>query len=205
MHTKEPELSKQSLQENAFSKAIDSRSFTKSSQEANLSISLLESIKRTSLKYRFRWELITSLVLLESRFNQYAIAGRTDINSLAIAIALAIDTHVHAKGLMQVTPEVWSEWAPRVGETQPFGVNDNLNVGCAYLQWLVTQAPTEGVRGSRLEWSLRAYKWDFRKMLLRPADCPVPCQVWSQCVLHGAEVVATVGPVGYAPLLGASE
>lgn len=58
-----------------------------------------------------------------------------------------------AMGLMQVMPDTWREWAPRVGAKDPNNPADNRKVGTAYLNSLQKQF------GGDMRLALIAYNW----------------------------------------------
>lgn len=48
-----------------------------------------------------------------------------------------------AQGLMQVMPDTWKEWAPKVGATDPNNPQDSIKVAAAYLAWLQATLPKD--------------------------------------------------------------
>jgi soluble lytic murein transglycosylase-like protein len=58
---------------------------------------------------------------------------------------------------MQILPRTWTEWAPRVGVTDPHDPYSNVLVAAAYLAFLRDYFAVRGYTDER--WMLVAYNW----------------------------------------------
>jgi len=78
---------------------------------------LVALAKQAAEEFGVDWKLFASLVQAESSFNPLADSG-------------------YAKGLAQIGPATWLDWAGKVGAVNIFDAEDNLRVGAAYLDFL---------------------------------------------------------------------
>lgn len=95
-------------------------------------------------EYDIDWRILASLAYRESRLDPLAVGKDGE------------------RGLMQILPSTWDEFAPQVGVTDPFDAYSSTRVGAAYLAYvrraLVTQGYTEAY------WMLVAYNWGPNNM-----------------------------------------
>jgi membrane-bound lytic murein transglycosylase F len=91
------------------------------------------------------WRLLAELAWRESRCDPNAVGAAGE------------------KGMMQIMPSTWDEWAPRVGVTDPFDAESSVRLACGYLVWIARQLVAAG-RPERY-WSLAAYNWGIGNVL----------------------------------------
>lgn len=61
-------------------------------------------------------------------------------------------------GVMQISPDTWDEWSPKLGLYDPFDPESNIRVAAAYMNFLRTfLADRLRLRGDH--WLLAAYSW----------------------------------------------
>lgn len=93
-----------------------------------------------------------------------------------------------AMGILQIMPATWAEWASRVDPpaTDPFNDAQNLEVGIAYMKWLLGQ--TNG----NVWKALVAYNFGIGNVL---SGAPIPDESaeFANKVLHGRDLLKAVG------------
>lgn len=93
-------------------------------------------------------------------------------------------------GLMQISPQTWDEWAPKVGVSDPFDPYSNAQVGAAYMEFLNAYFSRQGYPEYR--WALAAYNWgpDNLLELIRHDDewdaVPAQTRRYAASILRGA-------------------
>ena len=92
-------------------------------------------IKHYADCYDFNWKLIKMQTMVESQGNPEAVSN------------------VGAKGLMQITDEVWANF----GTGDIFNPADNIRAGCKYLQWLNDKFSEIPEPQERYKFALAAY------------------------------------------------
>lgn len=95
--------------------------------------------KAAAETYHLDWQILARQAYRESRLNPKAV-GR-----------------FQETGLMQIRPSTWQEWASKVGGTDPFDPQSNVEVAAAYLAFLKEHFNQLGYSDYR--WSLAAYNW----------------------------------------------
>lgn len=98
-----------------------------------------EMFKEIAQKYDLDWRLLAQQAYRESRLDPLDIGDANEV------------------GLMQILPSTWSEWAPKVGVTDPFDPYSNTLVAAAYLAYLKEYCGSMGYPGDH--WMLVAYNW----------------------------------------------
>jgi murein DD-endopeptidase MepM/ murein hydrolase activator NlpD len=76
-----------------------------------------------------------------------------------------------AMGLLQIMPDTWDEWAPKVGATDPWNPEDSIKVAAAYLGWLKSALP-EGQNDTVA--IMTAYNWGIGNVLNKGVDAAPP-------------------------------
>jgi murein DD-endopeptidase MepM/ murein hydrolase activator NlpD len=120
-------------------------------------------IVAAATEFGVRPALLASLAWAESSFRADAVSP------------------VGAKGLTQIMPATWAEWAPKVGAVDPFDARDNLRVGAAYLAWLRKQVMSDRD-------ALHAYAWGIGRVLER-REPPAEVRAYASQVVHGADLL----------------
>ncbi len=110
----------------------------------------LEIFRAIAPQYGLDWRLLDATAYIESRFDPQAMSYQFNL------------------GLMQIAPETWNEWAPKLGVTDPFDPSSNVRVGAAYLAYLRDYCRQWGY--IQPEWMLAAYNWgpsNIHSLILR--------------------------------------
>lgn len=102
-------------------------------------MSLEEIFKEIGPQYDLDWRLLAEIAYQESRMDPLAIGRDSDL------------------GLMQIIPSTWTEWAPKVGVTDPFDPYSNVLVAAAYLAYVRDYADRRGYQEEY--WMLIGYNW----------------------------------------------
>lgn len=90
-------------------------------------------------RYGLDWRILACQAYYESEFDPFAVG----VN--------------HDAGLMQILPDTWVEWAPRVGVTDPYDPYSNVLVAAAYMAFLRDHFAQLGYDDEH--WMLVAYNW----------------------------------------------
>jgi membrane-bound lytic murein transglycosylase F len=129
------------------------------------------------------------------------VAGRYDMNWRILAAqgyvesgfdSTAVGRH-GSMGLMQIHPDTWQEWAPRVDVDDPFDTYGNALVASIYLDYLRATLGKEGY--PQVEWMLAAYNWGPDKVLDHLAgggdwtDLPAEVQQYATDILRIAQSI----------------
>ena len=77
-----------------------------------------EMFQLAAAEYNLEWRFLEALAYQESRLNALAVSPTDD------------------RGLMQISPATWDEWALKVGVDDPFDPYSNILVGAAYLAFV---------------------------------------------------------------------
>ncbi len=85
------------------------------------------------------WRLLASIANRESQLRPDAVGGSGE------------------QGMMQIMPDTWNEFAPRVGENDPFNPYASTRVAAYYLVYLRDYLDSQGYTESY--WLLVAYNW----------------------------------------------
>jgi hypothetical protein len=104
-------------------------------------------------QFNIDWRLLASIAQRESQLRTDAIGGSGE------------------EGMMQIMPETWQEFAPRVGESDPFNAYSSTRVAAYYLVYLRDYLYSEGYTESY--WLLVAYNWgpnNLRRHLANGGD-----------------------------------
>lgn len=99
------------------------------------------------------WRLLASIAQRESQLRPDAIGGSGE------------------QGMMQIMPDTWNEFAPRVGESDPFNPYASSRVAAYYLVYLRDYLYSQGYTESY--WLLVAYNWgpnNLRRHLAEGGD-----------------------------------
>ncbi len=132
---------------------------------------------RVAAEYGLDKHLLAEQAWRESRWDPLAIGEANDM------------------GIMQILPETWMEWAPKVGVFDPFDPESNVRVGAAYLQYL-RQYLAEKLHLTGDHWVLVAYNWgpgNVRRLLEAGKgwdDIPQKRRDYALNILLGAEARA---------------
>lgn len=102
-------------------------------------MSLEEIFREIGPQYDLDWRLLAEIAYQESRMDPLAIGRDSDL------------------GLMQIIPSTWTEWAPKVGGTDPFDPYSNVSVAAAYLAYNRDFARSRGYVEEY--WMLIGYNW----------------------------------------------
>jgi len=130
-------------------------------------VDVLEAIEEAANEFGIEWQLLASQAWAESSFDPKAIS------------------RAGAKGLFQIMPATWDEWAPKVGASNPFDAVDSARVGAAYMQWLLQQTQGNAWR------ALVAYGWGIGNVITGE----VPPATWihyANKVVHGRDLLKAV-------------
>jgi len=104
-------------------------------------------------RYNLDWRLLAQLAYQESRLTPLAVGKKNE------------------KGLMQIMPATWEEWAAKVGVSDPFDPYSNVLVAAAYLAFLREYFGEKGYPEDH--WMLVAYNWgpdNLRQLLENGGD-----------------------------------
>ncbi len=74
--------------------------------------------KKIAPQYRLSWQLLRAQAKIESGLNPDAVGRDND------------------KGLMQIIPSTWNQFAPQVEATNPFDPEENITVAAVYLSYM---------------------------------------------------------------------
>lgn len=99
------------------------------------------------------WRLLASIAQRESQLRPDAVGGSGE------------------QGMMQIMPDTWNEFAPRVGESDPFNPYASARVAAYYLVYLRDYLYSQGYTESY--WLLVAYNWgpnNLRRHLAEGGD-----------------------------------
>ena len=96
-------------------------------------------------RYDLNWRLLAAQAYVESSFD---------------SLALGQQGHL---GLMQIAPNTWREWAPKVDVADPFDSYSNVMVAAIYSDYLRTTLSKRGF--GQPQWTLVAYNWGVDKVL----------------------------------------
>ena len=96
-------------------------------------------------RYDLNWRLLAAQAYVESSFD---------------SLALGQQGHL---GLMQIAPNTWREWAPKVDVADPFDSYSNVMVAAIYSDYLRTTLSKRGF--GQPQWTLVAYNWGIDKVL----------------------------------------
>lgn len=126
------------------------------------------AIKDAAQEFGVEWQLLASQAWAESSFNPRAVSS------------------AGAKGLLQIMPDTWAEWSPKVNAgDDPFDARQNARVGAAYLAWLLT------LTGRNPYQALIAYGWGIGNW---QSDLPRP-DAWvayANKIVHGRDLLKSV-------------
>lgn len=128
---------------------------------------VLTAIKAAAKEFGLEWQLLASQAWAESSFNPEA------------------ESRTGAMGLLQIMPDTWDEWGPRVVASAPFFAGDNARVGAAYLAWLLKQ--TEGNEYH----ALIAYGWGIGNWL-SGKEPPAMWVSYANKIVHGRDLLKAV-------------
>ena len=98
-----------------------------------------EIFKEIAPQYGLDWRLLAEIAYQESRMDRFALGKDNDM------------------GLMQIIPSTWSEWAPKVGVSDPYDPYSNVLVAAAYLAYIRDYARSRGY--TEEYWMLVGYNW----------------------------------------------
>ena len=101
--------------------------------------------RRVAGEYGLDWQLLSEIAWRESRWDPQAVGAAGE------------------RGLMQIMPATWQEWAPRVNASDPFDPLDCVRVSAAYLLWVAKQLRQVG--RPEPHWTLVAYNWGIGNVL----------------------------------------
>jgi len=104
-----------------------------------------QMFKDVASRYDLDWRVLAAQAYLESGFDSMALSDQGYL------------------GLMQIHPNTWGEWAPKVNASDPYDAYSNVLVGAVYLNYLRTQLSTRGL--PQQQWMLVAYNWGPEKLL----------------------------------------
>lgn len=133
--------------------------------------------KEVAQDYDLDWRMLTEQAYRESRLDPLSLGSQREI------------------GLMQIMPSTWTEWAPKVGATDPWDPYSNVLVAAAYLDYLRGYCSDIGYPGD--ECMLVAYNWgphNLRQLVDNGGDWgQVPAKVlhYAYGILLATEVDAT--------------
>ena len=96
------------------------------------------------------WRLLASIAQRESQLRPDAVGGSGE------------------EGMMQMMPSTWNEFAPRVGESDPFNAYASTRVAAYYLVYLRDYLYSQGYTESY--WLLVAYNWGPNNLRRHLAD-----------------------------------
>lgn len=131
---------------------------------------VLVIVKAAAQEFGLNWRLLASLVHGESSFNPLS-------ENLASG----------AKGLGNIMPLTWGEWAPKVGATNIFDAKDNARVTAAYLAWCLNLV------GGNVRKGLWCYNWSPRDVPKGLTPPPETIEFASK-IIHGMEVLEIANP-----------
>jgi soluble lytic murein transglycosylase-like protein len=103
-----------------------------------------QMFKEVASHYDLDWRLLAAQAYLESGFDSMAVSDKGYL------------------GLMQIHPNTWGEWAPKVNVSDPYDAYSNVLVGAAYLNYLRTLLSARGL--PQQQWMLVAYNWGPEKL-----------------------------------------
>lgn len=95
--------------------------------------------KKIAPKYKLSWQLMRAQAKIESGLNPYAVGRDND------------------RGLMQIIPSTWNQFAPQVEATNPFDPEENITVAAVYLSYVRGRCRSGGY--AELGCMLLAYNW----------------------------------------------
>lgn len=127
-------------------------------------------IKASATVHDFDYALLASLAWAESSWQEKAVSD------------------AGAMGILQIMPATWAEWSQRVDPpaTDPFNDAQNLEVGIAYLKWLLEQT------GGNVWNALVAYNWGIGN-LLSGATIPDESAEFANKVIFGRDLLKATG------------
>ena len=115
-----------------------------------------QEIEKHAARYKLDSDLVKAVIQVESEYRKNATSK------------------AGAKGLMQIMPATWKEWAGKGNIQDPdiFNPDHNIHVGCAYLAWCIKHAGdvekgliayNRGLtRGRRENWKV---DWYYKKII----------------------------------------
>lgn len=130
---------------------------------------LMALIRAAADEFDLDWRRVAAQVMAESSFNPKA------------------ESAAGAKGLMQVMPATWAEFAPQVGAKDPWDARDNLRVGCVYMAWLRRTLSSYGDNSYYM--ALVAYGWGIGHLLAKKEEPPLAWRFYASNILFGAELL----------------
>ena len=134
-----------------------------------------QMFQQVAARYDLNWRMLAALGYVESGFDSNAVGTQGSL------------------GLMQVHPDTWAEWAPRVDVVDPFETYGNVLVAAIYLDYLRATLGKQGY--PQVEWMLAAYNWGPDKVLNLVAggggwtDLPADVQQYAADVLRIAQSI----------------
>jgi len=140
----------------------------KASQPVTDKKEIVKAIGLAALEFDVDPDLLLSQAWAESSFDPKAIS------------------RVGAKGLFQIMPPTWDEWAPKVGASNPFDAVDSARVGAAYMQWLLQQTQGNAWR------ALVAYGWGIGNVIMGEVP-PATWTYYANKIIHGRDLLKAVG------------
>lgn len=130
---------------------------------------MVKAITAAALEFDVDPDLLLSQAWAESSFNPRAVSSKG------------------AKGLLQIMPNTWAEWSPKIGAgDDPFDPQQNARVGARYLKEMLR------LTGNNPYQALIAYGWGPGNW---QSDQPRP-DVWVQYankIVHGRDLLKAVG------------
>lgn len=139
---------------------------------------LLLLIEAAAAEFGLEWQSVVAQVMAESSFNPNAAS------------------HKDARGLMQIVPSTWQEWAANLGiQSDMMDPAANLRVGCAYMRWL--HQTLQGKYGAQAYYmALIAYGWGIGNLLAQKEEPPQEWRFYASNVLFGAELIKGLARLG---------
>ena len=131
-------------------------------------LEIVKAITSAALEFDVDPDLLLSQAWAESSFDPRAVS------------------HAGAQGLLQIMPDTWREWSPKIGAgSDPFDPRQNARVGAAYMRWLLEQTDNSVYN------ALVAYGWGIGNWL-SDQPRPAPWIEYANKVVHGRDLLKAV-------------
>lgn len=130
---------------------------------------LIAITKAAASEFGVDWRLLAGLIMAESSYNSQSVNKQSG-----------------AKGLGNIMPATWTEWAATVGAKDILNPTDNARVAAAYLAWCVKQTKDSVYLG------LVAYVWGIGNVL-QGNEPPQEASDYASRVMYGRDLLEKVG------------